>query len=85
MMLQFDESCSWALHRGGRPDFLCRRIQSMFPAVTMFTVDFKERIGVQKLEYLLLCAQESQSWEMHSVGCLGFVFGSFHSFFLAFI
>lgn len=49
----------------------------MFSAVTMFKLGFKERIGEQKLENLFLCVQEAGSWE--------FIFGSFHSFLLAFI
>lgn len=49
----------------------------MFPAVIVFKLSFKERLGEQKLENLFLCVQEAGSWE--------FIFGSFHSFLLVFI
>lgn len=57
----------------------------MFPAVTMFTLGFKERIGVQKLEYLLLCAQESKDgrcplWVVWGL----FLVPSIHSFLTSF-
>ena len=34
--------------------FLCRRVRSLFPEVTIFKLGFKERMVVQKLENLLL-------------------------------
>lgn len=52
---------------------LCIRIGSLFPEVTIFELGFKERIDVQKLEYLFLCGQEEGCWRV-TVSCPGFCY-----------